>query len=425
MQGSVEKVSSVMRRLTITVPANQVEEAYTKQIDRLSKQAAIKGFRPGKAPLTYIKQKFGEEARKEALGEVIQKALYEAISTHQLQPISTPQVEPKTLLADQPLEFVASFEVLPEIEKIQFTMTSIEKLVVDVKSEDIDYVISQLKKQSIKWHIVDREAKEQDRVVIEYYPIFEEKKEIENQVKNYPLELGSKTMLPGFEEGLIGIKAGEERTLKLVFPADFSIQERAGKPVDFVVLAKQVYEAEIPLFDEAFVQKLGVASGKEEDLKTQIKQSLEQERDRLVKEKLKEQVFDHLLLQNSLEVPVALVTREAQQIHNEIYANDQHHKHQHSEKEMAAFNEIAKKRVALGLLIAEYAKKRDLKVDPERVSKRIQEVAIHYQNPQEVVTWRSSKENKGGIEAQVMEDQVIHELTKDLPITDKVVSYAE
>lgn len=426
MQVSVERVSNVERRLTIVVPANQVEEAYAKHIDRFAKNANIKGFRPGKAPQSYIQQRFGDDARKEALNEVIQKSLVDAITQEKLRPISTPKVDTKMLMANQPLEFTATFEVLPEIEKVQFSMDKIEKLVVNVGQEDIDHVIGQLKKQYTKWDVVDRAAKEKDRVVVDYYAIFDGKSDIDNKVQNFPLELGSKTMLPGFEDGLLGAKAGDERTLNLAFPTDFSVQDRAGKPIDFVVQVKQVFEAQEPTVDEAFIQKLGVKSGSLEDLTTQIKQSLEHERDRLVKEKLKEQVFRHLIEQNTLEVPQSLIEREASSIHDEVYPQHQHHDHhQHSESEMAAFNDIAKKRVSLGLLIAEYAKQANLKADKERVLQRIQEIASVYENPKEVIDYLSSGERLGGIEAQVMEDQVLDKLLEGVPVQEKVMSYAE
>lgn len=425
MTVSVEKVSNVERRLTIVVPANQVEEAYVKQIDKLAKNANIKGFRPGKAPMNVITQRFGNDARAEALNEVIQKHLYEAIVAEKLNPVSTPQVEPKAVQPNQPLEFVASFEVLPEIENIAFKMDNVEKVMVDVKPEDVDLVIDQLTKQYTKWKVVDRAAQEKDRIVLDYYAIFEGKADTDNKVENFPLELGTKVMLPGFEQGLIGAKTGEQRTLNLSFPTDFSVSDKAGKAVEFVVDVKQVYEAEKPELDENFIKRLGVKSGQLDDLKEQIKKSLEMEKTRLVREKLKDQVFRQLLEQNPLEVPKALVAREARNIHDEMYPQHNHHDHNHSDEENAAFNDIAKKRVALGLLIAEYAKKAELKVDKDKVKQRIQDIASAYENPPEVVEWLSNDERRSGIEAQVMEDQVLDKLLEGVPVTEKPMSYAE
>lgn len=426
MQVSVEKVSNVERRLTIVVPSSKLEEAYTVQINRFAKKANIKGFRPGKAPISYIQQRFGQDARNEALSDVIQEALYEAIRSNALNPIDTPRVEPKAIAPGQPLEFVASFEVLPEIENVLFALENIEKLNVDVTSTDIDYVVKQLSKQYTKWKVVDREAATNDRVVIDFTPIIDGKEEDDKKAQNLPLELGSNAMLPGFEDGLIGAKAGEDRHLKLTFPDDFPVKEQAGKPVEFKVNVKQVFAADVPELNEAFVHQLGVKSGKIEDLNQQIQQSLELERDRLVKESLKNQVFQHLLDQNPLEVPRSLVAREAKKIHDEVYPQHQHHDHHdHSEEEMTQFNEIAKKRVALGLLISEFAKKSELKPDLSRVQKRIQEIASAYESPQEVVEWLSSEGRRSGIEAQVLEDLVLEKLLEGVPVKEKSISYAE
>src|SRR3990167_11560367 len=273
MQVSVEKVSSVECRLTVTVPINRVEEAYNQQIAQYAKKANIKGFRPGKAPIEYIKQRFSQDAWQDAWGEVIKTSLYEAIANHKLHPINTPQIEPKTMLPNQPLEYVALFEVLPEFSNIQATISKVEKPIVELQPEDTDQVIQKLRKQQTKWQVVDREAQTNDRVIIDYYGIFEGKSDEANTVKDFPLELGSNVMLPGFEEGLLGTKAGDERTLQLKFPENFSVADRAGKSVDFVIKIKQVYQADAPELNEEFIKILGVASGAEADLKEQIRQT--------------------------------------------------------------------------------------------------------------------------------------------------------
>lgn len=424
MQVSVEKVSDVERRLTIVIPANQIDQAYDNQINRLAKSANLHGFRPGKAPIAVIKQRFGDDARKEAMSQVIQNALYEAIEKNNLKPVSTPRIEPKVASPDQPLEFIASFEVLPEIGKVNCVLANIEKLIVDIKEDDVKRVIEQLQKQYTKWKVVDRAATIADRVVIDYYAIFEGKSDLENKVTDFPLELGGKVMLPGFEDGLVGAKASDERTLNLNFPSDFSVAEKAGKAVDFVVQVKQVFEAEMPEVNEQFIKQLGVKSGDAAELKMQINRTLEQERDRLVKEKLKEQIFGQVLEQNPIEVPKSLIAREAKNIHDEIYPH-QHDHHHHSDSEMNTFNEIAKKRVALGLLIAEFAKQANLNTDKDKVKQRIEEIAAQYENPNEVIAWLSSDEHRSGIEAQVMEDQVIDKLLEGVSVTEKIISYAE
>lgn len=424
MQVSVEKVNQVERRLTIVVPAEQVEAAYTQKINQFAQKANIKGFRPGKAPMTVIQERFGQDARQDALGEVIQNALYQALTEHKLNPMSTPQVEPKLMQANQPLEFTASFEVLPEIEQIAFSVDSLEKINVDIKEDDIDRVIDQLQKQYTKWNKVERPATAEDRIVINYYATFEGKSDKEQEIKDFPLDLSAKVMIPGFEAGLVGVKAGEERVLSLAFPAEYANAERAGKPIEFTVTVKSVQEAERPALDEAFVKRLGIASGQLEDLKKQIRQSLTFERDRLVKERLKDQVFKELIEQNPLSLPKSLVAREAKNIHDEMHP--QHHDHHnHSPEEMAGYEDVAKKRVALGLLIGEFAKKEGIKADDARMKARIEEIASVYENPKEVIEWLSSDQQRSGIEAQVLEDEVLDKLMSKTLIKEKSMTYAE
>jgi len=425
MQVSVEKINKIERRMTVSIPANQVEEAFDRQIKLVAEKANIPGFRAGKAPLNVIKQRFGNEARSEALGEVIQKALYQALAEQNLKPVSMPRIEPKTTgLNEQPLEFVALFEVLPEIDNVNLKIDNIEKLEVEVSDQDVERVIDQLRKQYAKWAVVDRAAQDKDRAVISYQAMFDGQEDKEGNVQDYPIEIGGKTMIPGFEEGLIGMKAGDEKTLKLTFPKDYNDEKRAGKPVEFTVQVKQVYQADIPEMNEDFIKKLGVAAGKVDELKKQIKQSLELERDRLVKEKVKEQVFKALLEQNPIDVPVSMIDREAKNIHDEVYTQ-QHDHHNHSETELGAFKEMAKKRVALGLLVSEYAKKHNLKADDALIKDRIKEIASAYEHPQEVIAWLSANERRQGIEAQILEEQALDKLTQGISNTVKKISYAE
>jgi trigger factor len=425
MQVTVEKVNDVERLLTIVVPAELVDAAYDRQINSLTQKADIKGFRPGKAPKSFIEKQFGGKAREEALVEVMQNSLYEAIIQNKLQPVSQPRVEPKPSLANQPFEFTAAFEVLPDITNVNFTLNQIEKPQVTVTDADLDKVVGQLQKQYTKWQKVDREARDHDRVVVDYYVILDGKEDLENKVQDFPVELGSESMLPGFEAGLVGAKAGEKRSLNLNFPADFPEADKAGKPIGFEIEIKQVYEAEAPAINEEFAKRLGIQSGQVAELKEQIKQSLEQERDRLVKEKMKEQIFRQLLEQNPIEVPKSLITREASNIHDEVYQHRHHDHHQHSEDELAAFNDVAKKRVAIGILISAFAKEADIKLDKDRVQQRIQEIAAAYESPKEVIAWLSADERRSGIEAQVMEDQVMDKLLESVAITEKPMSYAE
>jgi trigger factor len=426
MQVSVQKVNDVECQLAITVPADVLKKIYEDKINELSKKAKLKGFRPGKVPLDYIKKQFGSEVLQQALEETIKKTYYEAVAQEKLVPINPPKIEPKSIEIDKPLEYLATIEVLPVIDKVNFHMDNVEKLSVEVKEEDINRSLEYLSKQYAKWTEVDRPAQEKDRVVISYYSIHDGRSDIDDKMQDFPLELGSRVMIPGFEEGLIGAKAGDEVKLDLTYPIEFHNKNKAGQPATFVVTVKQAFEADIPELDEDFVKKLGIKSGKKEELIEQIKTSLEQESQRLTKEKIKEQVFKVLLESNSIMVPPSLVEQEAKSIHDSAYpAHQQHDHHKHSEEELASFNEIAKKRVSISLLISEYAKQIELKLDKERLQKRIKEIAAPYEKPEEVIQWLSSDKYRQNIEVQVMEDQVVDKLLENVPETIKTLSFAE
>jgi trigger factor len=430
MQVSVEKISATECRLTIVIAIDQIDKAHAKQMQAYAKTAKIKGFRPGKVPLSYVKRQFGDALRREAIDEVVEATLKKAMHDEKLVPVSTPKVEAKTAITEGgPLEFVASFEVLPEIGDVQFSIDTVEKWNVEVQQEDIDYVIGQLLKQYTKWHVVERPAALHDRAVINYHIVFDGKPDMERAIANFPLELGSNAMLPGFEEGLIGAVAGEERTLHLHFPADYPVVERAGKAADFVVHVGQIFEAEKPILDSHFIQTLGIKSGQEQDFVQQIRHTLEHERNRLVKEKLKEQVFRVLLEQNPIEVPHSMIEREAMRVHHEIHPpHPDGRKHafaEHSADEIAAFKDIARQRVTLSLLLGAYAKQNSMKPDHARIEARIAEIASAYEEPQEVVEWLSSEKNRHDIEFQVLEDQAIDKLIESVPTKEKTMSYAE
>lgn len=425
MQVSVEKINSVERKLTISVPADQVEAAYDLQIQKYAKESNLKGFRPGKAPIPYIKQRFGSEAYREALDGLIKKSLDKALADENLRPISLPKIEAKSFAENQPFEYTASFEVIPEVSEIHFQGDEVQKPHVEITDKDIEQVIKQLRTQFTQWQLVDRAAKDEDRVIIDYTAKIEGQEE-EKKIEAYALELGKGVMIPGFESGLLDAAAGDERTLDLKFPDDYHNKELSGKSVQFLVKIKEVYEADMPQLDEEFVKKLGIQSGAMEDLQKQIRETLEQETERLTREKLKEQVFNKLLEQNPLEVPATLVESEAKNIHDELYPQHAEAKHHHHhDEELSAFKDVAKKRVSLGILISEYAKQNKIDPDEARVKQRIQEISKAYEKPEEVIAWLSSERQRANIEAQVLEDQVMEKLLDKATVSDKTMSYAE
>lgn len=426
MQVSVEAPSKIQRRVTIVVPVEKLDQAFDQRIQKLTKTVKINGFRPGKVPLDVVRQRFGDSARQEALSDVIQSSLYTAIDQEKLSPVGTPMVEPKNVLAGQPLEFVATFEVLPTIEQINFSVDKIEKSVSTIADADVDRVIEHLRSQQTTWTKVDREAQEKDQVVIDFLGKIDGVAFQGGEAHDYPIVLGSKTMIPGFEEGIVGAKPGEDRVVNVKFPAEYFAKEFAGKDAEFAIKVIRIMQPQLPALDEAFVRKLNVKSGAIEDLRAEIRKNLERELARVVSSKLKAQVFDKLLEQNEVETPKALIEREAQRIHNELHPHHQGHDHGHTEAEMAMFNDAAKRNVTLGLLIGEYVKQHKLSVSKEKVQEHIENISSAYENPSEVSQWYAgNKRALAEIEMQVLEEVVLEKLLEGVQVTEKMLSYSE
>jgi trigger factor len=425
MQVSVETLNKFERRLTVVVPVEKITEAYDKQLTKLAKNAKIAGFRPGKAPLSVVKQRYGDTAQQEALSEVIQSSLYAAINQEKLNPVSTPTVEPKMVLPNQPLEYIATFEVLPEIENARFELETLEKQVATIKDADIERVLEHLRTQHTRWEKVDRAAQDKDQVVIDFRGSIGGVVFAGGEAHDYPIVIGSKTMLPGFEEGIIGMKAGDEKVITIAFPENYFSKDVAGKSAEFELKAIQVSQPKLPEMDETFVKSLGVKTGELADLQTEIRKNLERELDRVVNAKLKNQVFDKLIEQNPMDIPKAMIEREAARIHDQVHPNHGH-EHSHSAEEMAAFDQAAKRNVILGLLMSAIMKQHNLSVSKERVQARVQSMAAAYENPAEVLDWYvKNKRAVAEIEMQVLEELVVEKLLEQVKVTEQMLEYSE
>jgi trigger factor len=428
MQVSVESPSKLQRRITVTVPSEQLDAAYDKRIKELAQSKSLKGgFRPGSdTAVARIKQLYGNAARQDALSEVIQASLYDAIMQTKLNPVGTPQVEPKSLTPGKPLEYTATFEVLPEIEGVTFNTKGIEKQVSKVTETDVERVLDRLREQQVTWNEVTRPAADKDQVVIDFRGTLDGNAFQGGEAHDYPVVIGSKTMIPGFEDGLIGITTGKEKMLDVTFPESYFATELAGKQVQFTVTAHKISAPTLPELNEDLIKKFGIASGKVEELKAEIKKNLDREVERITGNKLKSQIFDLLIEQNPLEVPAALIDQESRRIHDEMHPHHAGQEHDHTHQEMEQFNEAAKRNVILGLLIGELIKQHDLKPDSNRVQDHINKMAAAYEKPEEVIQWyKGDKRRLAEVEMMILEEQVLEKLLESVTVTDKMLDYSD
>ena len=425
MQVSVENTSALERRMTIGVPAERIEAEVNKRLQQTARNAKIPGFRPGKVPMSVIRQRYEADARQEALGNVIQTSFYEAVVEQKLNPAGAPAVEPKVFEKGKDLEYIATFEVFPEFEVGAFDTIEVERLSAEVADSDLDNMLEVLRKQNVRYEQADRAAQNEDQLNIDFVGKVEGEAFAGGSATGTQLVLGSGRMIPGFEDALVGAKAGEEKVLNLTFPEDYQNLELAGKAAEFTVTVNSVSEAKLPELNEAFFGQFGIKETGLDGFRAEVRKNMERELRQAIKAKVKNQVMDGLVSTNPIEVPKALLDNEVDRLR--VQAVQQFGGNIKPDQLPAElFSEQAKRRVVLGLIVAEVVKQSELKPDEARVRELIQEMASAYQEPEQVVSWYyKNEEQLNEVRSVVLEEQVVDTVLQKAKVTDKSVSYEE
>jgi trigger factor len=425
MQVSVESTSALERRMTIGVPAERIETEVNKRLQQTARRAKIPGFRPGKVPMSVIRQRYEDAARQEALGELIQATFYEAVVEQKLNPAGAPAVEPKSFEKGKDLEYIATFEVFPEVRLAGFDGLSVERLHAEVADSDVDNMLEILRKQNTRFEAAERAAENGDQLNIDFVGKIDGETFAGGSAKGTQLVLGSGRMIPGFEDALVGVKAGEERVINPTFPADYQNLDLAGKTAEFTVTVNSVSAPSLPELNEEFFAQFGVQEGGLEGFRAEVKKNMERELHQALKSKVKNQIMEGLLASNPIEVPKALISSEVDRLR--VQAVQQFGGNVKPDQLPAElFEEQAKRRVVLGLLVAEVVKQFDLKPEDSRVRELIQEMASAYQEPEQVVAWYYKNEQQlNEVRSVVLEEQVVDTVLQKASVTDKQVSYEE
>ena len=403
MQVSVEAGEGLERKLTVQVPAETVEMEVNNRLNSLKSTVRLDGFRPGKIPLNVIKKKYSGAVLQEVAGELMQRSFRDAITQENLTPVGDPVIDAQDLVLGQVMEFTATFEVYPEVELKPVTDLTIEKTEASVEDGDVDNMIDTLRKQKMDWSEVDRASANDDRISIDFVGTIDGEKFDGGSATDMPMVIGAGQMIPGFEEKLTGKKAAEKVTFKVPFPDDYAAKELAGKEAEFAVTVKKVEEPKLPEIDEAFAKAFGVESGDTTQLKSDIKANMERELSRRLRSLLKEGVMNALVEKNPVEVPSATVMQEAEALKTQTEAQTPG-----SNLTVDAFVDDAKRRVQLGMILAEVAKISDLKIDMDMVKARIEEMGQDYDDPSEFIQYyMNNQELLRGVETLVMEDLVV------------------
>jgi len=425
MQVSVENTSALERRMTIAVPAERVENEVNKRLQQTAKRAKVAGFRPGKVPMSVIRQRFEADARQEAFGDLVQASFYEAIVEQKLNPAGAPSVEPKSFEKGKDLEFVAIFEVFPEFTVSGLESINVERLSAEVADADLDNMLEVLRKQNTRFEAVERAAQNDDQVNIDFVGKVDGEAFAGGSAKGTQLVLGSGRMIPGFEDGLVGAKAGEERVVNVTFPEDYQNLDLAGKAAEFTITVNSVSAPVLPELSEEFFAQFGIKESTLEGFRAEVRKNMERELRQAIKTKVKNQVMDGLLAANPIEAPKALLENEVNRLR--VQAVQQFGGNIKPDQLPAElFEEQAKRRVVLGLIVAEVVKQFELKPDDAKVREMIEEMASAYQEPEQVIAWYYKNDQQmNEVRSVVLEEQVVDTVLQKATVTDKSVSYED
>jgi trigger factor len=427
MQVSVETTQGLERKMTIAVPSEKVDSAVNSRLQEAARNVKLNGFRKGKIPFKVIKSKFGAGVRQEVVGELMSQSFYEAIDQESLKPAGQPSIAPKNLNEGEDLEFVATFQVYPEISLPDFSKIELERLGAEISESDIDEMIETLRKQRQSWELVERAAASDDMVNIDYAGKLNGEEFEGGSAQGTNLVLGSERMIPGFEAGIEGKSASDVFTLDLSFPEEYHNKELAGKEVAFEITLNSVSEQVMPVVDEEFYKSFGVEEGGNDAFREEVTSNMGRELKTASRNKLKTKIMDALVEAVETDIPDALVAGEIQQLREQ--ALQQFGGGQNIDANMLPdelFKEQAARRVLLGLVLGEVIQQQELKADPAKVREAIEELAATYESPDDVINWYyGNQEQLGTIESNVLEDQVFDYIIGQSAVTDKQVDYQE
>jgi len=425
MQVSVESTGTLERRMEIQVPAARIEKAIEDRLQSMTRTVRLKGFRPGKVPVKVVRAQFGPQVRQEVLGDVMQSSFAEAVGQQKIVPVTAPKIEPISLESGDDLKYRAVFEIFPEIELKGLEDIAVAKPIAEVTTGDVDAMLDNLRRQRPSFAAADREARETDQVTIDFLGTIDGVAFDGGKAENVPVVLGAGRMLPDFESGLKGARAGETKTIAVNFPADYQAQNLAGKTASFAITVHKVEEQQLPELNDEFCRHYGVEEGGVGQLRKEVEENMRHELSQSVRGRIKRQLFDGLLAANPIDVPKVLVEEQVRNMQldagrrvgardvSQLPAADQ-------------FQEAARQRVALGLLISEVVKSAKIELDRSKVQEKLVELAQSYPDPEQLMrAYRENAQLRSQLESSVLEEQAADWMLERAKTTDQQSSFKE
>jgi trigger factor len=429
MSTVIEQVSPLERRFTMAIPVDRINSETENRIKRLARTVKMQGFRPGKVPMKMVASTYGPQVRSEVLSDEVNKSFGEVVDSNNIRVAGYPRIEPLANPADQTkFEFVATFEVFPEIVFGDLSTMSVERAVVDITDADIDRTVETLRKQRVRYEAKDGASVDTDRLIVDFKGTVDGAEFQGGSATDFTMLLGERRMLPEFETAAHGLKKGESKTFDLKFPDDYFGKEVAGKTATFTLTAKDVAAAILPAVDAEFVKAFGVPSGDIGTLRSEVKSNLELERKRRVFQAVREQVFKALRAQVNVQIPTSLIAGEAQRMAQSASQELQSRgaKGDAAQVSPSTFEPAATERVAMGLIVGELVRTKSLQATPDQVKALLTEQAQSYEKPEQVVAWYYQDTKRlSEFEAIALEQNVVDFILKTAKVSDKPTAFSD
>ncbi len=427
MQVSVETTGTLGRRMTVAVPEERISGAVKQRLVSMQRRVRIDGFRPGKAPLPVVQSRFGRQVREEVISEVLSTTLVEALAQEDLNPAAMPVIEPDSLVQENGLEYTAVFDVYPEFELAPCSGLEIEKPVVEIGEHDVDETIQSIREQRIRWREKQGVAEDGDQLVLDFVGSIGGEPFEGGRAEDFRMVLGAGRMIKGFESGLQGVKAGDERVVEVTFPEDYHAAELAGKRASFEVRVKRVEGSELPKLDDEFAAHLGVSGGVE-GLREEVRANMRRELDTTLRSRIKQQVIDALLAANRIDLPESMVEREMRALAAQAQRRlaQQGMPTEEGGPDLSMFREQAERQVAIGLIVSRIIEQNGIEATAQDMRATVEEMAQPYDHPQEVIDWYYEEDERlAAVEALVLENKVFDWVLEQAKVREKRLSFSE
>lgn len=423
---TIETTQGLERRVTITIPAAEVETAVREELKRASRNVRIDGFRKGKVPAQIVEKRFGASIRQDVLNDLLPRHFFDLAFKEKLNLAGRPTFAVENYENGKDVVFTATFEVYPEVELKGLENIKVEKPVVEISEKDVDNMVEVLRKQQATWAESTEAAKAEDRVTIDFVGSIDGVEFDGGKASDFVLAMGQGRMIPGFEDGIVGKKAGEQFDINVKFPEEYHAENLKGKDAKFAITLKKVENQVLPELTDEFVAKFGPNTKTVADLRAEIQKNMERELKNALVSRVKQQVIDGLIAENAIDVPAAAVDQEIDVLREQAAQRFGGNAKQAAQLPRELFEEQAKRRVQVGLLFSAVIKANELKADEDRVKAMIADIASAYEQPAEVVEfYAKNAELTNNVRNVVLEEQAVDAVLAKAQVTEKKASFDE